>query len=89
MAAAAGLATLEVLRRPGAYEKVFATGRELMAGMSGMLEKAGLPAQVIGVPPLFDIVYATGDIADYRGMAARRYGDAAPVQSSASARAAS
>jgi glutamate-1-semialdehyde 2,1-aminomutase len=22
---------------------------------------------VIGVPPLFDIVYATGDIADYRG----------------------
>jgi glutamate-1-semialdehyde 2,1-aminomutase len=32
-----------------------------------MLEKAGLPAQVIGVPPLFDIVYAAGDIADYRG----------------------
>ena len=67
VAAAAGLATLEVLRRPGAYDKVFATGRELMAGMSGMLEKAGLPAQVIGVPPLFDIVYAAGDIADYRG----------------------
>jgi len=67
VAAAAGLATLEVLRRPGAYDKVFATGRELMAGIQGMLEKAGLPAQVIGVPPLFDIVYASGDIADYRG----------------------
>ncbi len=66
VAAAAGLATLEVLRRPGAYDKVFATGRELMAGMTGMLEKAGLPAQVIGVPPLFDIVYAAGDVADYR-----------------------
>jgi glutamate-1-semialdehyde 2,1-aminomutase len=66
VAATAGLATLEILRRPGAYDKVFATGRELMSGISGMLEKAGLPAQVIGVPPLFDIVYAAGDIADYR-----------------------
>src|SRR3954468_6110190 len=66
VAAVAGLATLEILRRPGAYEKGFATGRELMAGMTGMLEKAGLPAQVIGVPPLFDIVYAAGDVSDYR-----------------------
>src|SRR3954470_16144422 len=60
VAAVAGLATLEILRRPGAYEKVFATGRELMAGISAMLERVGLPAQVIGVPPLFDIVYAAG-----------------------------
>lgn len=67
VAAAAGLATLEVLRRPGSYEKVFATGRELMSGMASMLAKAGLPAQVIGVPPLFDIVYAAGEISDYRG----------------------
>jgi glutamate-1-semialdehyde 2,1-aminomutase len=67
VAAAAGLATLEVLRRPGAYEKVFATGRELMAGMSAALRKSGLPAQVIGVPPLFDIVYTADEVTDYRG----------------------
>jgi glutamate-1-semialdehyde 2,1-aminomutase len=66
VAAVAGLATLEILRRPGAYETVFATGRELMAGISTILQKAGLPAQVIGVPPLFDIVYAAGDVHDYR-----------------------
>ena len=29
VAAVAGLATLEILKRPGAYEQVFATGREL------------------------------------------------------------
>ncbi len=46
---------------------MFATGRQLMDGISSMLEKAGLPAQVIGVPPLFDIVYAAGEISDYRG----------------------
>jgi glutamate-1-semialdehyde 2,1-aminomutase len=66
VAAAAGLATLEVLKRPGSYDKIFATGTELMTGITRMLEKAGLPAQIIGVPPLFDIVYAAGDIADYR-----------------------
>jgi glutamate-1-semialdehyde 2,1-aminomutase len=66
VAAVAGLATLEILRRPGAYEKVFATGRELMAGIAGLLQKSGLPAQVIGVPPLFDIIYATGEVHDYR-----------------------
>jgi glutamate-1-semialdehyde 2,1-aminomutase len=37
-----------------------------MAGISATLEKAGLPAQVIGVPPLFDVVYAAGDVSDYR-----------------------
>jgi glutamate-1-semialdehyde 2,1-aminomutase len=66
VAAVAGLATLEILRRPGAYERVFQTGRELMAGIGSLLQKAGLPAQVIGVPPLFDIVFAAGDVEDYR-----------------------
>jgi glutamate-1-semialdehyde 2,1-aminomutase len=66
VAAAAGLATLEILRRPGVYEQAFATGRELMAGITALLARAGLPAQVMGVPVLFDIVYAAGDVADYR-----------------------
>ena len=35
VAAVAGLATLEVLKRPGAYEQVFATGRELMEALAG------------------------------------------------------
>ena len=44
-------------------------------GHDAMLEKAGLPAQVIGVPPLFDVVYAAGDVSDYPRLAARRHGD--------------
>jgi glutamate-1-semialdehyde 2,1-aminomutase len=39
-----------------------------MAGFAEILERSGLPAQVIGAPPLFDIVFAAGEIADYRGM---------------------
>jgi glutamate-1-semialdehyde 2,1-aminomutase len=66
VAAVAGLATLEVLKRPGAYERVFATGRELMAALAGLLRNAGIKAQVIGEPPLFDVVFTDQPIKDYR-----------------------
>ncbi|WP_374446592.1 aspartate aminotransferase family protein [Stella sp.] len=66
VASVAGLATLAVLKRPGAYEKAFATGERLMAGFSTAIREAGLPAQVVGVPPLFDVVWCAGDIKDYR-----------------------
>ncbi|WP_135468437.1 aspartate aminotransferase family protein [Crenalkalicoccus roseus] len=67
VASVAGLKTLEILRRPGAYEKVFATGRALMEGIADQLRRAGLPAQVVGEPPLFDVVFADGEVRDYRG----------------------
>lgn len=66
VAAVAGLATLAILKRPGAYERVFATGRTLMDGLARMLRDSGLPGQVIGEPPLFDVIFATGEVADYR-----------------------
>jgi glutamate-1-semialdehyde 2,1-aminomutase len=66
VASVAGLATLAVLKRPGTYEKVFATGRKLMDGLAMLLRDTGLPAQVIGEPPLFDMFCATGDLHDYR-----------------------
>lgn len=68
VAAAAGLATLEILKRPGAYQTIFATGRKLMQGLDGLLQEAGIAAQVIGEPPLFDVFFTDGDIKDYRGM---------------------
>ena len=66
VAAVAGLATLDVLKRPGAYDQVFATGRELMAALSGLLNNAGIKAQVIGEPPLFDVVFTDQPIKNYR-----------------------
>src|SRR5262245_53799135 len=58
VAAAAGLATLEILKRPGAYERIFATGRELMAALTELLRAHGATAQVTGEPPLFDAVFS-------------------------------
>lgn len=66
VASVAGLTTLSVLKRPGTYEKAFATGRTLMQGLAQAVRDAGLPAQVIGEPVLFDVFFATGDLADYR-----------------------
>ena len=66
VAAAAGLATLEVLRRPGSYEHLFEVGGRLMAGLSGRLERAGIEGQVVGAPPMFDVVFAGGEIRNYR-----------------------
>jgi len=68
VAAAAGLATLQILKRPGAYEQVFATGRALIDGITRILKEAGLPGQVIGAPPMFDTVFTEADVRDYRGV---------------------
>jgi glutamate-1-semialdehyde 2,1-aminomutase len=66
VAAAAGLATLDILRRPGAYEHLFATGRELMETLAALLRRNGIVAQVSGEPPLFDVVFTATPVRDYR-----------------------
>ena len=68
VAAVAGLATMEVLRRPGAYERAYATGQGLMDGMNDMLRTAGIPGQVLGHPVMFDVIFTDGEIHDYRGV---------------------
>ena len=67
VAAAAGIATLDILKRPGAYEQIHATGRELMAILSSLLKQAGIPAQLSGEPPLFEVVFTGEPVRDYRG----------------------
>jgi glutamate-1-semialdehyde 2,1-aminomutase len=66
VAASAGLATLEILRRPGAYERLFATGRELMGALADLLQRKGVTAQLVGEPPLFDVVFTGEPVHDYR-----------------------
>jgi len=66
VAAAAGLATMAILRRPGAYERIHATGKELMAALGDLLRSAGIAAQITGEPPLFDVVFSPEKVRDYR-----------------------
>ncbi len=66
VAAVAGLATLEILRRPGMYERVRETGEALMQALSETFARVGIPASVVGHPTMFDVVFADGPVRDYR-----------------------
>jgi glutamate-1-semialdehyde 2,1-aminomutase len=66
IAAVAGLKTLEILKRPGAYERIFANGRALMDGYRSILQDAGVTARVSGDAPMFDIVFTDREVTDYR-----------------------
>jgi glutamate-1-semialdehyde 2,1-aminomutase len=66
IAAVAGLKTLEILKRPGAYEQIFKTGHALMEGYAHILESAGVKARVVGEAPMFDIVFTDREVKDYR-----------------------
>lgn len=68
VAAVAGLATLTVLRRPGAYDQVFATGRALMDSLAQSLARAGIQAIVLGESPMFDALFTSApSVTEYRG----------------------
>ncbi len=78
VAAVAGLKTLEILRRPGMYDRHEEIGRTLIDGLETLLREAGQDGQVMGEPPLFDVIFARGEVADYR---ATMRGDAARTRS--------
>ncbi|MFY0309049.1 aspartate aminotransferase family protein [Leisingera sp. D0M16] len=66
VAAVAGLKTMEVLRRDGAYDHLNSTGKRLMQATSAALEEAGVPFQIVGEPSLFEVVFTGAKVRDYR-----------------------
>ena len=66
VAAVAGMKTMEILRRPGQYDKLRSIGKTLMAAITGHLGKAGFDHQIAGDPALFDVLFTPTRINDYR-----------------------
>jgi glutamate-1-semialdehyde 2,1-aminomutase len=66
IAAAAGLKTMEVLRREGSYDNLRAIGRSLQEMQSDALTQAGVPHQICGDETLFDIFFTSDACRDYR-----------------------
>jgi len=66
VASVAGMATMEILRRPGAYEKIEASGRTIMKALEENFARVGIPARVVGVPCLFDVVFTKTQVRNYR-----------------------
>ncbi len=68
VAAVAGLATLRQLQKESTYRHLFSTGRALRQGLADLLRRFGIPGQVVGEDPLFDVVFTDETVNDYRGV---------------------
>ncbi|GAW35871.1 glutamate-1-semialdehyde 2,1-aminomutase [Roseovarius sp. A-2] len=66
VASAAGLKTMEVLRRPGQYERLRELGQSLMNMQSAALSEQGIRHRICGDPTLFDVYFTETDPTDYR-----------------------
>ncbi len=66
IAATAGLKTLEILRREGTYDQIFATGNRIRNALQKLLDEAEIPARVVGEASLFDVFFTENDVTDYR-----------------------
>ncbi len=66
IAAAAGLKTMEVLRRDGQYERLITLGKTLQEMQSQALTEAGIAHRICGDTTLFDIYFTDADCVDYR-----------------------
>ena len=66
VAAAAGLKTLEILRRPGSYERLRSLGTELMTMQSAACQRAGIAHQIVGDPTIFNLMFTSEPCSDYR-----------------------
>ena len=70
VAAVAGLKTMEILRRDGAFDTLRANGARLMAMFDRHLSAAGIAHRIVGHPTLFDVVFTDRDVRTYRDVQA-------------------
>jgi glutamate-1-semialdehyde 2,1-aminomutase len=63
LAAAAGLAALAELRRPGVYERLHALGERLRYGIARRAERLGVPVQVLGDGPIAQVFFVDPGVA--------------------------
>lgn len=66
VASVAGIKTMEILRRPGQYEKLRQIGKRLQTMQSDHLNKAGIAHQIVGDETLFDVLFTKDNCIDYR-----------------------
>ncbi len=66
VAATAGLATLNVLRQPGSYERLREVGRRLREQLEATLREHNVPGQVLGDGPIFHVVFTDQPVQAYR-----------------------
>ena len=65
LAVAAGIATLQALKKPGAYAKLEQLTAELTTGLLIAAERAGIPIQINSIGSMFTVFFAAASITDF------------------------
>ena len=76
LCAAAGVATLDVLGRPGVYERLESSTGKLKRGVAQIAARLGVGVQILGDGPVFQLAFADHpirDVADLRRADADRF----------------
>ena len=66
IACAAGLATLDQLKQPGAYEKLRKTGKTIRDALVSICADNSIPVQSSGDDTIFDIFFSESPVTNYR-----------------------
>ncbi|WP_324754155.1 aspartate aminotransferase family protein [Roseovarius sp. Pro17] len=66
VAAVAGLKTMEILRRDGAYDRLRANGKRLMDLYRTHLNSVGIAHRIVGHETLFNVVFTDREVRSYR-----------------------
>ncbi|MYA94834.1 MAG: aspartate aminotransferase family protein [Nitrospinae bacterium] len=64
--AAAALATLEELSRPGVYDGLRGMGEQYRMELAALFDEHGVPARVQGIGPFFQVFFTQNPVTDYR-----------------------
>jgi glutamate-1-semialdehyde 2,1-aminomutase len=70
VAAVAGVATLTELAKPESYETLNRVGERLREGIGAAFRDSGMPGQVLGLGPTFQVVHTDQPVTDYRSLCA-------------------
>ena len=66
VACVAGLTTLEILRNECSYENYHSKSNYLKSTLQGLFDEAEVPATVTGINMMFDVLFTSNPIIDYR-----------------------
>jgi glutamate-1-semialdehyde 2,1-aminomutase len=65
LAMAAGISTINGLRKKGTYEKLNEMTRQLVEGVDNILKKHGITARINSIGSMFTIFFTDSDVVDY------------------------
>ena len=72
MAAAAGTATLRELAKPGMFDRLNRVGTSVRSGLRDVVDDIGIPAQVVGVGPVYNIFFTDQPVVNHRQIMSSR-----------------